>query len=925
MTPEMWERLKPLFGGAMLKPPEERARFVDEVCGDDRELRDALEKLVKANGDSTGLADIPFLNIHTFLPEARPAFAEGELVGDRFRIVRLIGSGGMGEVYEAKDLALGRIALKTIRSDIAANSQMLSRFKKEVQLALKISGPHVCRIHDFHPSDAAAGRSAFLTMEFLEGITLADKIRESGPLPWREVKIIALEICEGLRVMHEAGIIHRDMKSRNVMLANRNGTVQAVVMDFGLAREVRSATSETETDVSAENSVAGTIDYMAPEQFAGDPLTPAADIFALGVVMYELATGRHPFPSGTILQAAIRRGQRPPAPTSIRKGLPHRCDEIICRCLEFDPKKRYGSVKIVAGEIEDKLPAKLRRTWLRAAASALAVIALASGLMLVPAIRERVQGILFSSREKHIAVLPFEVTGNDPQTQALGDGLMDSLAGKLSNLDAVNQTLWVVPAIEVRARKVKDASAAMREFGATIVVQGSFERNAPDARLKLTLIDPKKMREIGFTDVDNQSGDLAALEDEAVTRLGRLMNVSVNESLVGDTAGHVGNAAYEDYLVGIGYFQRFDKAGNIERAIEALQNAVKKDPRFALGFAQLAQVYVMRYRLDSNPQWLQQAERNGKRAAELDDRVASTYVALAQIHELTGKQGLAIQEYQRALDLDPRNADALIGMALAYQDAGRNSDAEVAYMKAAALRPEDWTGYNALAIFYDQIGRHQEAIHQFRHAIELAPDNAGLYSNLGSAYFNSDDPKMLPEAEKTLRKSVRISPTYVAYANLATLYAIQHRFGESISASKEAIQLNDQNFEVWMGLAAGYEWAGDEGRASAAINKALSLLESAVELNSQDAEAQATLASVLAKRGLKGRAVQQIQISLALSPNNEYVLSQIADAYELLGDRKNAIKYLQQALINGLPAEQLNGDPEIQGVISDPSFRVSSR
>ena len=148
--------------------------------------------------------------------------------------------------------------------------------------------------------------------------------------------------------MQEAGIIHRDLKSRNVMLANRNGTVSAVVMDFGLAHEVTSTTSETATDVSAEHGVAGTIDYMAPEQFAGDPLTPAADIFALGVVMYELATGRHPFPSGTILQAAIRRGQRPPTPSSIRKGLPHRCDEIVCRCLEFDPKKRYGSVKEVA-------------------------------------------------------------------------------------------------------------------------------------------------------------------------------------------------------------------------------------------------------------------------------------------------------------------------------------------------------------------------------------------------------------------------------------------------------------------------------------------------------------------------------------------------------------------------------------------------
>jgi hypothetical protein len=353
-TPEGWQRLKPLFYPAMEKPPGERARFVDEVCDGDKALRDALLRLIQANEESIGQGNGPLVDLHGLFSGAKPTFQEGELVWNQFRIVRLIGSGGMGEVYEAIDLNLGRIALKAIRPEIALDPHVIAHFKKEVQLARRLSGPHVCRIHALHvASDATAGpRRIFLTMEYLDGITLTDKVRESGPLPWREVKAIALEICEGLRVMHEAGIIHRDLKSRNVMLADRNGSMKAVVMDFGLAREVRTATSETATDVSVEG-VAGTIDYMAPEQFAGDPLTPAADIFALGVVMYELATGRHPFPSGTILQAAIRRGQRPAPPSSIQKGLPHRCDEIIGRCLEFDPKKRYGSVK----EVEEALRA----------------------------------------------------------------------------------------------------------------------------------------------------------------------------------------------------------------------------------------------------------------------------------------------------------------------------------------------------------------------------------------------------------------------------------------------------------------------------------------------------------------------------------------------------------------------------------------
>jgi len=396
-TPEGWQRLKPLFYPAMEKPPEERECFVNEVCGDDHELRDALLRLLRANEESIGRGSDPIVDLHSFFPGSRPTFKEGELVWNQFRIVRLIGSGGMGEVYEAIDLNLGRIALKAIRPEIAPDPQIVAQFKREVQLAQRLSGPHVCRIHTLHvPTDTTNGpQHTFLTMEYLEGLTLAEKIRESGPLPWRDVKTIALGICEGLRVMHEAGIIHRDLKSRNVMLADRNGTIKAVVMDFGLAREVRTATSETAaTDVSAEASVAGTIDYMAPEQFAGETLTPAADIFALGVVMYELATGRHPFPSGTILQAAIRRGQRLAPPSSIQKSLPHRCDEIIFRCLEFDPKKRYGSVRIVAEEIEDHLPAKLRRTWLRVATVFFAATALVSGLLLVPPIHERAEALL---------------------------------------------------------------------------------------------------------------------------------------------------------------------------------------------------------------------------------------------------------------------------------------------------------------------------------------------------------------------------------------------------------------------------------------------------------------------------------------------------------------------------------------------------
>jgi tetratricopeptide (TPR) repeat protein len=746
-------------------------------------------------------------------------------------------------------------------------------------------------------------------------------------LSWQETKAIALEICSGLQTIHEAGIIHRDLKSRNIMLASRNGSTCAVLMDFGLAHEFHSPTSETVTQISMPGVIVGTPDYMAPEQFEGREASPATDIYALGVVLYELVTGKHPFEAHTPIGAAILRGRRPSLASSLQRGLPRQCDEIISKCLEFDPKRRFQSAKEVAEYLKGGVfsPARLRQNRFRVLAGATCLILLLAGLLLVPAVRERVQGILFSSSEKHIAVLPFDIVGSNPETQALGDGLMDSLAGKLANLDAANKSLWVVPASEVRSRNVKDASAALREFGATIVVTGTFERNGPSARLRVTLIDPKKMREIGFADVANQAGDLAALEDEAVTRLGRLMNLSVKGDLTRDGGGSVGHAAYEDYLTGLGYFQRYDKAGNIDLAIRSLQNAVHTDSSFALGFAKLAQVCVMKYRLDSDPEWLKQAETYARQSAELDDRVPSTYVALAQVHAASGKYDLAIQEFQHAVDLDPRDAEAVAGMANSYKNAGRNSEAEAAYIKAAALRPDDWTGYSALGVFYDDTGQPRKAIAQYLHALELTPDNSGLYTNLGAAYMDLDDPKMLQEAEKALKKSIEINPTFVAYGNLGFLYLNEHRFNESIAASLKALQLNPQSYDVWSNLTEAYEWLKDDGKANEARKKAIDLLEASVRLNPQNAVAQATLASMLAKNGLQEESLEHVSISLALSPDNQYVLCQVADAYELSGDRRNAIRYLSQALANGLARDQLNGDPEIQGVLSDRDFRMPGK
>jgi serine/threonine-protein kinase len=923
MTPELYQRLKPLYEAALDVPKQERDAFVSEVCGEDEELRRELEALLQANDEKTGPLDAPFARVQDFFAESERAFAEGEVIQGRFEIVRHLGTGGMGEVYEAIDRQLGRIAIKTIRTDVTADPQQLARFKKEVQLARKVGSPHVCRIHElFIPEAREPGQQvAFLTMEFLEGTTLADKVAKNGPLTWREARALALEICTALQCIHAEEIIHRDLKGRNIMLASRKGNTCAVLMDFGIAHELSHHSGNTSTALTRGGAIIGTPGYIAPEQFEGKEATPATDVFALGIVLFESVTGQRPFSEEPQAKNAPSKTKRPGRISTLRPGVPRRFDEVVSKCLEYDPKRRFQSAKEVERALRDTsfLPWLKQRPLVMATAAASLMLVVFS-VLLIPAVGERIRGVLLSSPEKHIAVLPLDFAGGNPETQALGDGLMDALAGKLSNLDPANKTLFVVPASEVRARKVTDASAALREFGATIVVKGAFERNGEATRLRLTLIDPQKMRDIGFADVESHSGDLAVLQDQAVTRLARLMNISARQQATQNQEPTT-RAAYEDYLLALGYLQRFDKRGNLDLAIKALRSAIDTDPHFALGFARLAQIYVLKYRLEKDPHWLEEAQQNCKRAAQLDSRVPLTYVTLARIHELTGNHDLAVPEFQRALDLDPRNAEAFTGLARSYQNAGLNSQAEEAYGKAAAIRPNDWDGYNNLGIFLDETGRHQEAIAQYRHALELTPDNSDLYANLGSAFLSSGDPALQGDAQAAFKKSIAIEPNYAAYANLGNLYGTQHRYKDFIAATKKALEINDQDYNVWDNLATAYEWVGDGQQATFARKQAIVLLERAVKENPQDAEAEATLAALLAKNGSRAEAMARIQTSLALSPNNQNVLCEIGSAYESLGNRKKAILYLQRALRRGLAPEVLDGSPDLAKVKADQTFR----
>ena len=354
MTPELWNQLKPLFEAAVDKPTSDRAAFIATIDADD-EIRRELHELVKAFEAHGSTLDAVAADLQALLPAVCASLQPDVVLLDRFRIVRWLGSGGMGDVYEAFDLELmERVALKTVRPLIADNPEVLARLKKEVQIARHLTAPNLCRIHELFVGgeDDCGHPCVFITMELLEGVTLAEQIRKAGTLSWTEAREIAKDICAALDSMHGVGIIHRDLKSRNIMLARRNNVVRAVLMDFGLARTVVSPGPEANATLSLPGTVVGTPASMAPEQFSGGALSPATDIYAMGVVLYEAVTGKTPFPARDAVGAAIQRG-KPPVPVSrLQPGLPRRLDRVIDKCLEFESDRRYQSAKELENDLQ---------------------------------------------------------------------------------------------------------------------------------------------------------------------------------------------------------------------------------------------------------------------------------------------------------------------------------------------------------------------------------------------------------------------------------------------------------------------------------------------------------------------------------------------------------------------------------------------
>jgi eukaryotic-like serine/threonine-protein kinase len=857
-----------------------------------------------------------------------------------YRITGKLGAGGMGVVYKALDTKLQRsVALKFLPTGVAISDDDKNNLLREARAASALDHPNIGVIHGLEESE---DHQLFIVMQYYDGETLAQKISR-GIIPLTESLDLVTQIAAGLSAAHAHNIVHRDLKPSNIIITKHN---VPKIVDFGLARVV--------ANISATQSISasGTLPYMAPEQILGESIDHRSDIWALGVLMVQMLTGSHPFLRSSTAAMTFAILNQPPAALDV---VPASFRPILYRALSKKRETRYASVEEMLRDIEEArsdmasshalaaettfsravTPRELKEymqnastpRWASGPSNKAKWLAIGSlGLILAtviaflaPPIRDHFAGLAYASSDKHIAVLPFTNAGSDPGYQSVAEGLMDSMTNQLSNLEAAQQSLWVVPASVVRSHKVSDPAAAFRDLGATMVVQGSVLRKGSNVSLTVVLIDARRLRQVGSAEFDDPTGDLARVQHQAVSHLARIMKI--NAPAATTSAESVIPNSYESYLKALGYLQRYDKPGNADMAISELRSAVSRAPRFAAGYATLGEAYRLKFLMDNDPASIEQALANCEKALEIDPRLPAVHVTLGNLHAKLGKNDLALQEFQKVLDINPRDADALIGMAGVSEHTGDIAGAEASYKRAIALRPDYWDGYRVLAEFYDRQKRVQDSIGQYRRIIELTPDNPEAYSDLGVQYMALGDSQSLSAAEAAFQKSIQLAPNYQAYANLGWLYMEQKRYTEAAASTRKALALNDKDWRVWANLQLAYTWLKDDKEMRLARSKVLSILEQYVVVNSRDAQAQSMLGILYAEEKLREKALVHANAAHTLAPNDPSILGDMAETYDDLGDRRQAIHYAEQSLGSGYTLIDLGQRPGLHDLLTDANFR----
>jgi eukaryotic-like serine/threonine-protein kinase len=845
-----------------------------------------------------------------------------------YRLLDPLASGGMGVVYRAEDTELGRtVALKILPPQIVHDPRRKERLREEARTASALNHPNICTIYEVGEEQG----ELFIAMEYVEGRPLSEYIRESGMTVSRVLRY-GKQIAAALDHAHGRGIIHRDLKPLNIIVTPEGDTK---ILDFGLAKrcdpgEVTGKTFEAgPTDTSP--GLAGTLPYMSPEQLEGQEATVRSDIWSLGVVLYEMASGLRPFGGENLyrLCTAIVQDPLPLLPENVPPGLA----AVIRRCLEKEPARRYQHASEVRAALEALEPSSAvsiapptpaPRAW-KLAVLAISIVAVAGlaagGFWLVKKSKSGPgrQPAEPPAQQVQLAVLLPEASAQ-PAEAAFDSGLAETLTSNLTEL-TVRHPLAVIPASEMRSRHVTTLDAARQEFGVNYGLVLVIQRAAGQMRVNYSLVDARSHQQLRGGTITAAAADPFALQDRVSSQVVETLKLELAPQERKALAAHgtTEPAAYDFYLQGRGYLQDYERAENIENAITVFRRALEKDPSFPAAFAGLGEAYWRKFNSTHDNRFISEAANACQNATDKDSGLAEGHVCLGLVNQATGKYEQAVAEYQKAAEREPTLDAAPAGLARAYESLNRLSEAEQAYKAAVALRPNYWAGYNRLGAFYLKHGKMEEAAQAFSQMVSLAPDSFVGYSNLGATRVQQS---RYAEAIPPLERSLEIRKTAGATSNLGTAYFSLHRYADAVKAYEDAVRMDEKEYVLWGNLGDAYFWAPGRRQDSAgAYRKAIRLTEQALRVNGRDADALSSISLYHAMLGERAPAVEYLKRALTIEPKRPDLLLNAAIAYVQLGDQNRSLDYLESAVAVGLPPKLLRDLPNFDGLRGKPRFQ----
>ncbi len=688
-----------------------------------------------------------------------------------YKILDKLGEGGMGIVYKAQDLRLDRlVALKFLPAHLGAEEEQKKRFFQEAKAASALDHPNICTIHEIDQTD---GGQIFICMAYYEGEPLNKKI-EKGSLKLEEAVSIALQIAQGLAKAHRQGIVHRDIKSGNVVIT-ADGI--AKIVDFGLAKLTGKTTS-------AKTKAVGTPSYMSPEQLCGEAVDHRADIWSLGIVLYEMLTGQAPF-KGDYEQAimyAILNEPFLPA-SSLRKEIPYRLDTIIAKCLEKHPAGRYQK----AEELIDDLS----RTDIEMAQ----------------------EQTVIRSALKSIAVLPFDNISPDSENEFFSDGLTEEVITHLSKI----RSLKVIS--RTSAMRYKGVKKPLRqiagELGVEFILEGSVRRQGNDLRITAQLIDAVQDAHLWAEKYRGTLEDVFDIQEKVAGEItGALrLQLSPNEQKDLKQRPTEDPEAFQSYLKGRYWWNKRTDEG-IWKGIRYFEQAIEKDPLYALAYAGLADSYNMLgfYSMLPPKEAFPKARAAALKAMEIDENLAEAYPALAYArHYHDWNWAGAERDYQRALELNPNYASAHQFYGTFLLSTGRSEEGFARMRKARELDPLSLIINSAVGWLHYYARQYDVAIEQLKKALEMDPNFFLAHLWLG---FALQEKGLFTEAETAYEKAKALSGgTPITIASLGHLYAVSGRREKAETVLKELFELSRKRYVSSYYIAVIYAVLGDKDRA----------------------------------------------------------------------------------------------------------------